>query len=243
MSHRSVKQGSPSVPRDVAQLRAAVARRYRLMSTAAAAYDDGDDDQIVVLAALLRGLLTDRQIDHVTPLDSLMFTDSADRLPDGAHHGYGYGLTRIQAYDGMMTGGRIIAPLGGAYRHQSPPTTPFAKWWSEDLVLFPTGREFRTREYVVYEMANTDAIHVDPELDEDYDALTRDNHGFKINDIEVTGNLASAAVRQIVWETQHTLHRAVPDLCPSGFPDVSDELDGHTLLRVAATAKSGDKAQ
>ncbi len=86
-------------------------------------------------------------------------------------------------------------------------------------------------------MANTDAIHVDPELDEDYDALTRDNHGFTINGIEVTGNLASAAVRQIAWETQHTLHRVVPDLCPSGFPDVSEELDGHTLLRVAAMRK------
>ena len=117
------------------------------MSTAAAAYDDGDDDQIVVLAALLRGLLTDRQIDHVTPLDSLMFTDSADRLPDAAHHGYGYGLTRIQAYDGMMTGGRIIAPLGGAYRHQSPPLHPLPSGGRRIL--------FYSQQVASFERANT----------------------------------------------------------------------------------------
>jgi len=219
-----------------------LAQRYRLLSKAAAAYDDGDDDQIVVLAALLRGLLTDRQINHVTSLDSLMFTDSADRLPDGVVHGYGFGLTRIKMYKGLTTDGRIIAPLGGAYRNQPPPTTPFKKWWSEDRVVFPTNRESRTRQYVVYEMANTDAIHVDPELDEDYDALTRDNHGFQINEIEVAGNLASAEVRQIVWETQHTLNRAVPDLCPSGFPDFAEELDGHTLIRVTAIKKADHDA-
>jgi hypothetical protein len=87
-------------------------------------------------------------------------------------------------------------------------------------------------------MANTDAVHVDPVLDEDYEALTRDNHGFKINDLEVTGNLAHATIRQITWETQHTLHRSFPALCQSGFPSKPAFLPGHCYLRVLAQGQA-----
>ncbi|WP_134047890.1 hypothetical protein [Mycobacteroides franklinii] len=242
MSNQSKRQGSPSVSRDAAQFSEALARRFRLLSKAAREYDAGDDDQVVVMAAILRVLLTDRLIDRVTPLDQLDFADTADRLPAGAVAGYGYGITRIKIYAGQQSGGRIVAPLGGAYREREPPTVPFTDWWSKDSVIYATNRPFRTREYVVYEMANTDAIHVDPDLDADYDALTRDTHGFQFNGIPIGGNLASAAVRQIVWEAQHTLHRVLPDLCGSDFPDSPDELTGDELWRVAAMPKEEDSS-
>lgn len=238
MSRQSKREGSPYVSRDADQFNEALARRFRLLSKAAREYDEGDDDQVVIMAAILRVLLHDRLIDRVTPLDQLDFADTADRLPAGAIAGYGYGITRIRIYAGQQSGGRIVAPLGGAYRETEPPTASFADWWSKDAVIYATNRPFRTREYVVYEMANTDAIHVDPDLDADYDALTRDTHGFQFNGVPIGGNLASAAVRQIVWETQYTLSRVLPALCGSDFPDSPDELNGDELWRVAATGKN-----
>ncbi|ORX18480.1 hypothetical protein AWC31_14350 [Mycolicibacterium wolinskyi] len=215
------------------QFNEALARRFRLLSKAASEYDAGDDDQVVIMAAILRVLLADRLIDRVTPLDQLAFTDTCDRLPADAVAGYGYGITRIKIFAGLQSGA-IVAPLDGGYRDKQPPLAPFSEWWSKDAAIFPTNRQFRTREFVVYEMANTDGIHVDPDLDADYDALTRDNHGFQINGVTVTGNLASASVRQIVWETQHTLHRALPSLCGPDFPGSTDDLNGDQLFRVAA---------
>ncbi|UGT98462.1 hypothetical protein KN246_10300 [Mycobacterium intracellulare] len=240
MSHQSRRAGSPSVQRDAAEFEEAVAKRFRLLSKAAAAYDAHDDDQIVVIAGILRGLLADRLIDKVTPLEQLRFSDTAERPEDGVHGPYGYGLTRIMVYVGWQRGGRIVAPLGGAYKGGPPPSVPFNDWWSRDKVIYPTNRQPLTREYVVYEMANTDGIHIDDELDEHYEALTRDNHGFKINGKPVTGNLASATVRQIAWETQHTLHRALPHLCGSRFPGKPESSAGHTYLRVHANEKKAE---
>jgi hypothetical protein len=240
VSRQTRRAGSPYVERDAADYQQAVARRFRLLSKAAAEYDAGDDDQVVVLAAILRVLLTDRLVEKVTPLDQMGFSDSADRLEEGVAAGYGYGLTRILAYAGEQAGGRVVAPLGGAYCENPPPTVPFQDWWSIDKVVYPTNRPSLTREYVVYEMANTDGIHVDTQLDVDYDALTRDNHGFMIDGVAVTGNIASASVRQIAWETQHTLHRVLPDLCGPDFPSAPEFITGqHVYWRIAA--RSGDQ--
>jgi hypothetical protein len=229
------------VQRERAAYESGLAKRFRLLSDAAAQYDAGNEDHVTNMAIHLRSLLTERLIDKVTPLDQLCFTDTADRLPEGPVAGYGFGLTRIRAdagwEDGSVGGGQVVAPLGGAFEEHPPPTVPFPDWWSQ-AVIYPTNRPFLTREYVVYEMANTDAVHVDPVLDEDYEALTRDNHGFKINDLEVTGNLAHATIRQITWETQHTLHRSFPALCQSGFPSKPAFLPGHCHLRVLAQGQA-----
>ncbi|GAT01308.1 hypothetical protein [Mycolicibacterium fortuitum] len=233
MSRQSKRQGAPFVSRDAAQFSDELARRFRLLSKAANEYDAGDDDQVVIMAAILRVFLTDRLIDRVTPLDQLAFTDTCDRLPASAIGGYGYGITRFKVSAGLQSGS-IVAPLGNAYREKQPPVAPFDEWWSKDHVIFPTNRQFRTREFVVYEMANTDGIHVDADLDADYDALTRDNHGFQLDGVMVGGNLASAAVRQIAWETQHTLHRALPALCGPDFPSSMHCSEGDQLFRVAA---------
>lgn len=227
--------------REVTAYEGEVAKRFRLLSDAAAQYDAGNEDHVTNMATHLRSLLTERLIDRVTPLDQLCFADTVDRLPDGLVGGYGFGLTRIRANagweDGSVGGGQIVAPLGGAFKKHPPPTAPFPDWWSQ-AVIYPTNRPFLTREYVVYEMANTDAVHVDSELDEDYEALARDNHGFKINDGEVTGNLASATIRQIAWETQHTLHRAFPELCGSEFPSEPAFLPGHAFIRIQAKGQA-----
>jgi hypothetical protein len=206
-----------------------------LLSKAGTEFDAGDDDQVVHLAMNLRLLLSDRLVDKVTPLDELRFADTAQHPEDNrAVRGYGYGVTRIMIYAGEQKGGRIVAPLGGAFPEGNPPTVLFEGWWSRDHVIYPTKGPFLTRKYVVYEMANTDGVHIDPLLDADYDALTRDNHGFMFNGQAVTGNVAAATVRQIAWETQHTLHRALPELCGSDFPSASPCQPGDAYWRVAA---------
>ena len=238
VSQRSRREGNPSVPRDVSQYRDALARRFRLLSKACSDFDADDDDQLVFLASILRTMLTDRLVDQVTPLDAIEFSDTAQHFEDGAVRGYGFGITRIMIYADEQSGGRIVAPLGGAFPDSEPPTVPFADWWSRDHVIYPTKGQFLTRQYVVYEMANTDAVHVDGFLDEDYDALTRDNHGFQYNGKPITGNVATAAIRQIAWETQHTLHRVLPDLCGADFPSTSPTGPGDTYWRVAAYSKA-----
>ncbi|OYN79979.1 hypothetical protein [Mycolicibacterium sphagni] len=211
-----------------------------MLTKACAAFDAGDDDQIVILAGLLRLMLTDELIDKVTPLKEIEFSDSAEHFEDARTvRGYGYGITRIMVYADGQSGGRIVAPLGGPFRDSEPPTLPFERWWAIDHAVYPTNGPFLTREYIVYEMANTDGIHVDGLLDENYEALTQDNHGFKYNDHPITGNLATAAIRQIAWETQHTLHRALPELCGSDFPEASPCGPADSYWRVAANVDDG----
>lgn len=242
MSLKSRKDGSPSVSREPSQYREALARRFRLLSTACAAFDAGDDDHVVDIAAYLRLLLQDRLIDKVTPLGAIEFADTAQHLEEeDAERGYGFGVTRIMVYEDGRDGGRIVAPLGGAFPEGAePPRLPFARWWSSDFAVYPTKGPFLTRQYVVYEMANTDGIHVDDLLDEDYDALIQDTHGFQYNGHSITGNVATAAVRQIAWETQHTLHRVLPDLCGPDFPSASPTEGIHTYWRITAVRKAPD---
>jgi hypothetical protein len=223
-----------AVERDAAQYRDALARKFRLLSKAATEFDAGDDDQVVVLAMILRVLLSDRLIDKVTPLDQLRFSDTAQHPEDPSTiRAYGYGITRILIYADEQSGGRIVAPLGDGYPDEGP-TVLFDDWWSRDRVVYPTAGPFVTREYVVYEMANTDGVHIDPLVDVDYDALTRDSHGFAFNGVTVAGNVASAAVRQIAWETQQTLHRVLPEVCGPDFPTKSPCGPENSYWRVAA---------
>jgi hypothetical protein len=208
-----------------------------LLSKVGAEFDAGDEDQAVILAGILRLLLSDGFINRVISMKKLRFTDTAHHPQEqGAIGGHGFGITRILAandwLNGEPRGGRIVAPLGET-DPETYSTVVFRDWWSRDFAIYPTNRPALTRKYVVHEMANTDGIHIDSRLDGDYEALTRDNHGFQVNGALVTGNLASAAVRQIAWETQHTLHRARPDLFGSEFPSRDPNVSPGTYLRVA----------
>jgi hypothetical protein len=212
-----------------------------VLSKAGRDFDAGDEDQTVVIAGILRLLLVDGLINRVTSLKKLRFTDTAYHPTDeGALGGFGCGITRIQAYGEGKPGGKITAPLGETDPDKYP-TVVFRDWWSRDLVVYPTHGPLLTRQYVVREMANTDGIHIDSRLDGDYDALTRDNHGFRIDGSSVTGNVASAAIRQIAWETQHTLHRALPDLCGSDFPGRDPTAPPVTYYRVVPVNPTKNK--
>jgi hypothetical protein len=214
---------------------------FRVLSKAGREFDAGDEDQTVVLAGMLRLLIADELINRVISMKKLRFTDSAQHPEDdGALGGFGCGITRIFAYGEGRPGGRIGAPLGDADSDEYP-TVVFRDWWLRDRVVYPTHGPLLTRQYVVREMANTDGIHIGSKLDGDYDALTRDNHGFRIDGASVTGSVANAAVRQIAWETQHTLHRVLPDLFGADFPSRDPTAPPQTWYRVVPINLSKEK--
>ncbi len=95
---------------------------------------------------------------------------------------------------------------------------PFEKWWTNPLVETSQMTYFNRRKLVLV-MANQDGgAHVDPTLDQDYEALTVNFLGVQIEvgenltdktmggDIPpVQGNVAAASVRQIAFEVLETL--------------------------------------
>ncbi len=233
------------IVRDPAQYGPLLARRFRLLTSSGAAYDAGDEDQTVVLASILRLLLADRFIDRVTSMRAMRFTGTATHPTDeNAIGGYGFGITALRLYlneDGRSSG-RIVAPLGSEVADGVNPlrTSNFHEWWERDLAIYPTAGPRLTRKFVVTEMANTDGIHIDPTLDGRYDSLTRDDHGFMVDGLPVSGNVAHAAVRQIAWETQHSLQEALPSLVGTDLPMSAPKAPGATqFIRVVPVRKIG----
>lgn len=93
---------------------------------------------------------------------------------------------------------------------------PFVKWWN-DPVLKDSANRTMSRMKLVLEIANTDGgAHVDPDLDEAYIALSRENSmGWQFvdlegNEIPPIGRIEFACVRQIAHETLSTIDHISP---------------------------------
>jgi hypothetical protein len=107
----------------------------------------------------------------------------------------------------------LIAAGGGP-----PPLrpTPFVDWWNEPVLKDNKNRTFCRRELVL-NVANTDGgAHVDPDLEEGYMALSRENSlGWIFSDGRVESALAGrpelACMRQIAHELLSTIHLYVPE--------------------------------
>ncbi len=99
-------------------------------------------------------------------------------------------------------------------------------WWKNDLVVQGADGTWHTRRFVVTQMANTEAVHFDLFADVDYEALRTEPHGWSGavdgQDLEVSGDIVTASVRQIAWELESTLG-----------------VHGETLPRSTSTARSG----
>lgn len=98
---------------------------------------------------------------------------------------------------------------------------PFERWWNSAVVKDAQGRFFRRRE-LVSNVADTDGgAHVDPELDEAYMDLSRNN---SLGWVMVRGDLESAfpdptmpCIRQIAHEVLETLRVKAGDLVKFGY--------------------------
>lgn len=111
-------------------------------------------------------------------------------------------------------------PLVAAGEAPKPPRLiPFATWWNEP-VLKDNRRRLLSRRELVGNVADTDGgAHVDPELEESYMDLSRNNSlgwVFQNNDImePLKGRPELACMRQIAEEVMLTLRRRHPRAFP-----------------------------
>lgn len=123
---------------------------------------------------------------------------------------------------------RYVPPLNDRPKPMQQRPLPFGTWWSMNIIKDGRGHLF-SRSKLVLTVANKDGgAHVDPELDEDYAALSRLNSlgvvaveernalGIAIGGPgrPASGNPALAAVRQIAFEVEATLSHQLRWLLP-----------------------------
>ncbi len=103
---------------------------------------------------------------------------------------------------------------------------PFDKWWNNNIIKDNKGRFFNRRELILH-VADTDGgAHVDPELDEQYMDLSRNNSlGWIIGD----GNIEKpfppptmACIRQIAHELLETLKIKAKDVVHIEYEPIQD---------------------
>jgi hypothetical protein len=117
-----------------------------------------------------------------------------------------------------------LVSMGGGPLPLRP--TPFVEWWNEPVLKDNRGRTFSRRELVL-NVADTDGgAHVDPELEEKYMALSRENSlgwVFTNSDVQsaLSGRPELACMRQIAHEVLSTIHQFVPEFREFSDPVVS----------------------
>lgn len=114
----------------------------------------------------------------------------------------------------------LIATGGGPMPLQR---IPFVNWWNDPVLKDNKGRTFCRRELVLH-VADTDGgAHVDPELDEAYMAISRENSlgwvfGNHNTANPVEGRPELVCMRQIAHELLSTLHESVPEFSQYAQP-------------------------
>ena len=147
------------------------------------------------------------------------------------------GMLNIKLYD---TGGHLdlrnlltsfklvtleISPSGGRYkpklvtgpRPEAPVKVNVTTWWNDPVLKDKQGRLFNRRQLIL-NVADTDGgAHVDPELDEAYMDLSRNNSlgwifGYGKIEQAFEGRPELACMRQIAHELLTTLKESYPEL-------------------------------
>ncbi len=101
----------------------------------------------------------------------------------------------------------------------------FLNWWNDPVLKDNRGRKFCRRELVLH-VADTDGgAHVDPELEESYMAISRENSlGWFFGNGNVVfaleGRPELACMRQIAHEFLSTIHQFVPGFSQHAQPIV-----------------------
>jgi hypothetical protein len=105
----------------------------------------------------------------------------------------------------------------------------FQDWWNQPVIKDGRGQHFSRRELVL-NVADTDGgAHVDPELDEAYMRLSRQNSlGWTFTSGDITRKLEGrpelAAVRQIAYELLRTIASTYPELAQFAKADEPSQL-------------------
>lgn len=209
------------------------------MQASAVAVDRGNDDEAIRLAQVLRVLLHHQGnsralLSQLGLLETLPFVDTCRyrdainaRAEEAARSMEPKGMTVVSQTPsdaGLVLPGlhpvtdepAWIAPLAAV---QDVPR-PFPEWWTAPGIETSAGSTF-SRFDLVRIAANQDGgSHVDPAIDEDYDAFGRDFLGIEhsvVDDngmesfVPMRGNVVAGCIRQIAYEVLETLRRAELD--------------------------------
>jgi hypothetical protein len=194
--------------------------QLHFLDVSAENFDKGDDSESKRMATAIRILLHDTYKIDGTPnsqsllkilglKDKISFFDSSSEKD------------AIGPYTGLVL--KSIGPQGGSYvapLDDFPPNhvfkrVPFKEYWEKDIFIDGKNNSF-SRKKLVLAIANKDGgAHIDPELDQDYAELTKQNSlGWTYFNDSESGPLekaSSAAVRQIAHEILKTLISDYPE--------------------------------
>jgi hypothetical protein len=191
-----------------------LAESTQFLISSASSFDRGYEAEAKRLAVTLRVLLHDTPQSHsllglLGVKDQIRFTNTAAEIePDNVLPTLG--LVMMLPVDGSP---RYVAPLGNL----PPPSirfpAEFAIWWNNDVTK-DKSRNLWSRKSFVLTLANKEGgAHVDPSLNDKYEALVRRNGlAWLTNNPDgslrpLEGSPAAASVRQITYEVLDTLQR------------------------------------
>lgn len=184
------------------------------------AYDEGDVPEAKRLAVTLRVLLHDTKQSHsllgqLGVKDSLRWYDTAVPIhPDNLLPTPG--LIQMQMEPGV--GVTYTAPLDDRPPELMQPPSGFTPWWNNAVCKLPD--RTWSRSQLVLVLANQEGgAHVDPNLNDAYESLARQNAlGFSYVDERggrpAEGNPVAVAVRQIAHEVLKTCEGQLASLLP-----------------------------
>lgn len=189
------------------------------------AYDRGDESEAKRIAATLRLLLHSTKnstalLDQLKLLDILFF-DTAENIVE-SNMLPTFGLVFIH---GTAKGARFVPPLVNT-GVRPVWLIPFEYWWRKRVIRIPEEFDLTRRELVLL-MANQDGgSHVDPEVDERYYRLTKENamgHTVSVGDWTAPiEHIATASVRQIAQEVLTSLVKPLRMIPPEMPPSKRD---------------------
>lgn len=191
-----------------------LAESTQFLISSASSFDRGYEAEAKRLAVTLRVLLHDTPQSHslldlLGVKDQIRFTNTAAEIePDNVLPTLG--LVMMLPVDGSP---RYVPPLGNL----PPPSirfpAEFAIWWNNDVTK-DKSRNLWSRKSFVLTLANKEGgAHVDPSLNDKYEALVRRNGlAWLTNNPDgslrpLEGSPAAASVRQITYEVLDTLQR------------------------------------
>jgi hypothetical protein len=200
--------------KDRAALLENLAESTQFLISSASSFDGGYEAEAKRLAVTLRVLLHDTPQSHsllglLGVKGQMRFTNTAaDIEPDNV-------LPTLGLVMMLPAGGspRYAAPLGNLPPPSVRPPAEFTVWWNNDVTK-DKNKNLWSRKSFVQTLANKEGgAHVDPSLNDKYEALVRRNGlSWLTNNPDgslrpLEGSPAAASVRQITYEVLDTLRR------------------------------------
>ncbi len=198
------------IPQSSPELYTHLAEHLHFLEVSSLAFDTGYEGEAKRLATSLRVLLHDTQkskslLGQLNKKDLLFLDTSIEFNPNNllTHNGLTY--AQVSANEAKFIPFLDDKPGGNIKR------TEFEKWWNKIIIVDNQRNKIRRKDLVLH-LANQDGgSHVDPNLDEVYARLSRQNSlGWFVetqnsNGLQPLGGSHLASVRQIAHEVISTI--------------------------------------